>query len=65
LVAAVKAGDVEQALHMLDEHRQHAIAALRPVLEAVAPSQAGAADAADAGPTRNGLSPTPEELGLS
>src|SRR5665811_356273 len=32
LVQAVKAGDVEQTLSMLDVHRQHAIAALRPVL---------------------------------
>ncbi|MFR9777039.1 GntR family transcriptional regulator [Micromonospora sp. MS34] len=64
LVAAVKAGDVEQALHMLDEHRRHAIAALRPVLEAVAPQPDGAADAVGAGPGRDGLSPTPEELNL-
>lgn len=34
MVAAVKAGDVEQTLTMLGVHRQHAIAALRPVLEA-------------------------------
>jgi DNA-binding GntR family transcriptional regulator len=34
LVEAVKAGDVEQTLVRLDVHRQHAIAALRPVLQA-------------------------------
>lgn len=34
MVEAVKAGDVEQTLMMLDLHRQHAIVALRPVLEA-------------------------------
>ena len=34
MVAAVKAGDVEETLMMLDLHRQHAIVALRPVLEA-------------------------------
>lgn len=32
LVEAVKAGDVERTLAILDEHRQHAISALRPVL---------------------------------
>lgn len=36
MVAAVRAGDVEQTLTMLDLHRQHAITALRPVLEASA-----------------------------
>jgi DNA-binding GntR family transcriptional regulator len=65
LVAAVKAGDVEQALHMLDEHRRHAIAALRLVLDAVAPGQDAAADTASAGPARDELSPAPEELDLS
>lgn len=35
LVAAVKAGDVATALAVLDAHRRHAIAALRPVLENV------------------------------
>lgn len=34
LVAAVKAADTEQTLAMLDVHRRHAIAALRPVLAA-------------------------------
>jgi DNA-binding GntR family transcriptional regulator len=34
LVEAVKAGDSEQTLAMLDVHRRHAIAALRPVLAA-------------------------------
>lgn len=34
MVQAVKTGDVEQTLMMLDIHRQHAIEALRPVLEA-------------------------------
>lgn len=66
LVAAVKAGDVEEALHMLDEHRQHAIAALRPVLEQVAPGQDGAVVPAGAGPSSGtGLRPAPEELELS
>jgi DNA-binding GntR family transcriptional regulator len=65
LVAAVKAGDVEQALDILDAHRQHAIAALRPVLEAVAPSQDGAEDGVSAGPARDKLSPTPEEFSFS
>ncbi|MFC8502624.1 GntR family transcriptional regulator [Pedococcus sp. NPDC057267] len=66
LVAAVKAGDVERALHVLDEHRQHAIAALRPVLEQVATGQDD--DAAPARPDGSpgaGLGPTPEELHLS
>ena len=35
LVAAVKAGDAATALSVLDAHRRHAIAALRPVLENV------------------------------
>jgi DNA-binding GntR family transcriptional regulator len=35
LVAAVRAGDVATALLVLTEHREHAIAALRPVLEPV------------------------------
>lgn len=34
LLAAVRAGDVDQTLVMLDVHRQHAIDALSPVLEA-------------------------------
>jgi len=34
LVAAVRAGDVETALQVLSEHRGHAVAALRPLLEA-------------------------------
>lgn len=37
LVAAVKAGDIERAVAVLDEHRRHAVAALRLLLEAVAP----------------------------
>jgi DNA-binding GntR family transcriptional regulator len=32
LVAAVETRDLAQVLHILDEHRQHAIEALRPVL---------------------------------
>lgn len=39
LVAAVKGGDVERALKILDEHRHHAVAALRPVLEQGAPAE--------------------------
>jgi DNA-binding GntR family transcriptional regulator len=35
LVAAVRAGDAATALVVLTEHREHAIAALRPVLEPV------------------------------
>jgi len=35
VVAAVKAGDAATALLVLAEHREHAIAALRPVLEQV------------------------------
>ena len=65
LVEAVKAGDVEQALHVLEEHRQHAIAALRPVLEQTASGQDDVAPA-DQGPSSGvGLGPTPEELHLS
>ncbi|MGH3423552.1 MAG: GntR family transcriptional regulator [Nocardioidaceae bacterium] len=33
LIAAVRAGDTEETLRILDEHRRHAIEALRPVLE--------------------------------
>jgi DNA-binding GntR family transcriptional regulator len=33
LVAAVRAGDATAALVVLTEHREHAIEALRPVLE--------------------------------
>lgn len=66
LVAAVKAGDVERALHVLDEHRQHAIAALRPVLEQVGTGQDDdAAPARPDGSPGTGLGPTPEELHLS
>jgi DNA-binding GntR family transcriptional regulator len=50
LVAAVKAGDLERTLHVLERHRQHAIAALRPVLEAVAPGQDGGPQGGTAGP---------------
>lgn len=50
LVAAVRAGDVERTLDVLDQHRQHAIAALRPVLEAVAPGQDGVAPDGGAAP---------------
>jgi DNA-binding GntR family transcriptional regulator len=35
LVAAARAGDVATALAVLKEHREHAVAALRPVLEQV------------------------------
>ncbi|MFF5291469.1 GntR family transcriptional regulator [Paractinoplanes globisporus] len=38
LVAAVKAGDIERAVDVLDEHRRHAVTALRLMLEAVAPA---------------------------
>lgn len=66
LVAAVKAGDVEQALHILDEHRQHAVAALRPVLEQGATAEVDVTAAADTGPASGAaLGPTPEELELS
>ena len=56
LVAAAKAGDVERVLHVLDQHRQHAIAALRPVLENVASSQDGVAQGGGAGPDELELS---------
>lgn len=39
LVAAVKAGDATAALMVLTEHREHAIEALRPVLEQAADSK--------------------------
>jgi DNA-binding GntR family transcriptional regulator len=39
LVAAVKAGDAAKALLVLTEHREHAVAALRPVMEQVAGEQ--------------------------
>lgn len=58
LVAAAKAGDVARTLQVLDQHRQHAIAALRPVLETVAPSQDAVAQGDSAGPA-------PDELELS
>lgn len=58
LVAAAKAGDVARTLQVLDQHRQHAIAALRPVLETVAPSQDAVAQGESAGPA-------PDELELS
>ncbi|HEY6934467.1 MAG TPA: GntR family transcriptional regulator [Marmoricola sp.] len=35
LVAAIQDRDLDAVLHVLDEHRRHAIEALRPVLEAV------------------------------
>jgi len=35
LVTAVRAGDASTALLVLTEHREHAVAALRPVLEQV------------------------------
>ncbi|MEO7979856.1 MAG: hypothetical protein ABI807_02980 [Sporichthyaceae bacterium] len=35
LVAAIRAGDAATALVVLTEHREHAIAALRPMLEPV------------------------------
>jgi DNA-binding GntR family transcriptional regulator len=57
LVAAAKAGDVARTLQVLDRHRQHAIAALRLVLEAVAPSQGAVAQGESAGPA-------PDELEL-
>ena len=43
LVTAVKAGDIERAVNVLDEHRRHAVAALRLMLEAVSPAESGAA----------------------
>jgi DNA-binding GntR family transcriptional regulator len=43
LVTAVKAGDIERAVDVLDEHRRHAVAALRLMLEAVLPAESGAA----------------------
>lgn len=43
LVAAVRAGDVERTVDVLDQHRRHAVAALRSVLTAVAPTQSGTA----------------------
>jgi DNA-binding GntR family transcriptional regulator len=58
LVAAAKAGDVARTLQVLDQHRQHAIAALRPVLETVAPSQDAVVQGESAGPAA-------EELELS
>lgn len=54
LVRAVKAGDVERALQVLEQHRQHAIAALRPMLEAVVPGQ-------DGGP-QGGTGTVPDDL---
>jgi DNA-binding GntR family transcriptional regulator len=48
LVAAVKAGDIARAVEVLDEHRRHAVAALRLLLEAVAPAESGS-DAAGPG----------------
>jgi DNA-binding GntR family transcriptional regulator len=36
LVAAVKAGDVERTVDVLDQHRRHAVAALRTVLATIA-----------------------------
>jgi DNA-binding GntR family transcriptional regulator len=57
LVGAVKAGDVERTLRVLEQHRQHAIAALRPVLEAVAPGQ-------DNGPQGGTGGPVPDDLDL-
>ena len=44
LVDAVKAGDSEQTLAMLDVHRRHAIAALRPVLAAAGHGPADVAE---------------------
>jgi len=41
LVAAVKAGDIERAVDVLDEHRRHAVTALRLMLEAVLPAESG------------------------
>lgn len=58
LVAAAKAGDVARTLQVLDQHRQHAIAALRLVLEAVAPSP-------DAVVQGGGTGPASDELILS
>lgn len=55
LVAAAKAGDVARTLQVLDQHRQHAIAALRPVLDAVAPSQDAVAQGESAGPAADEL----------
>jgi DNA-binding GntR family transcriptional regulator len=43
LVAAVKAGDIERAVDVLDEHRRHAVTALRLMLEAVLPAESGTA----------------------
>jgi DNA-binding GntR family transcriptional regulator len=57
LVGAVKAGDVERTLQVLEQHRQHAVAALRPVLEAVAPGQ-------DGGPQGGTGGPVPDDLDL-
>lgn len=50
LVAAVKDGDTSTALAVLDAHRQHAIAALRPVLPRVEHLDAGSGPVAGALP---------------
>jgi len=49
LVAAVKAGDVERTLDVLERHRRHAVDSLRPVLEAVAPDPDGVPQPGTAG----------------